>query len=61
MDAGFGVGRTASGASRASPDLECALGDAETIAALAEECDPLARVTARIVELGGKPIPPRPR
>jgi hypothetical protein len=43
------------------PDVECALADAETMAALAEEWEPLARVTARIVELGGKPIPPRPR
>jgi hypothetical protein len=41
------------------PGLACSLEDAETIAALAAECEPLARLNARIVELGGNPIPPR--
>jgi hypothetical protein len=44
-----------------SPDLVCSRDDAEMIAALAEESEPLARVNARIVELGGRPIPPRIR
>ena len=43
------------------PDLVCSLEDAESIAALAEEWEPLGRVNARIVQLGGQPIPPRAR
>ena len=43
------------------PELTCTVEDAETIAALADESEALARVNARIVQLGGKPIPPRRR
>jgi hypothetical protein len=43
------------------PDLVCSLEDAETIAALAGEGEALARINARVVQLGGKPIPPRTR
>jgi hypothetical protein len=43
------------------PELTCTVEDAETIAALAEESEALGRVNARIVQLGGNPIPPRRR
>jgi hypothetical protein len=42
------------------PELTCTVENAETIAALAEESEALARVNARVVQLGGKPIPARP-
>ena len=43
------------------PELTCIVEDAERIAALADESEALGRVNARIVQLGGKPIPPRRR
>jgi hypothetical protein len=41
------------------PELTCSLEDAETIAALAAESAALARINARLVQLGGEPIPRR--
>jgi hypothetical protein len=46
--------------SRASLTSSARFGTRRRSAALAEEWKPLARVNARIVQLGGKPIPPRP-
>jgi len=53
--------RTADGLWRVEgfPRLACSLEHAEVIAALALESFELARINARVVELGGKPIPPR--
>jgi hypothetical protein len=41
------------------PEFTCSVEDAATIAALAGESEALGRLNARIVQLGGKPIPPR--
>jgi hypothetical protein len=41
------------------PDLTCSVEDAETIAALSGESEALGRLNTRIIQHGGKPIPPR--